>query len=69
MGARDCSQGKFDEAKLPLERAIQIGENTLRPEHPSLATSLNNFARLLSEQVSLVCWRVNRAQRHVHVIG
>jgi hypothetical protein len=35
-------------AARPLyERAIAIGEKTLGPEHPDVATRLSNLARLL----------------------
>ena len=44
-------QGKFDEADPLYLRAIEIGEKTLGPEHPSLATTLNNRAGLLEQQV------------------
>lgn len=47
------SQGKYDEAKPLYERAIDIGCKTLGPDHPDLATWLENFACLLSAQVSL----------------
>lgn len=35
-------QGKFDEADPFYLRAIEIGETTLGPDHPSVATRLNN---------------------------
>ena len=44
-------QGKYDEAEPLFRRAIDIGEKTLGPEHPNLATGLNNLARLLRAQV------------------
>ena len=44
-------QGKYSEAKPMLERAIEIGEKTLAPNHPDLATWLNNLALLLRDQV------------------
>ncbi|CAN0527328.1 unnamed protein product, partial [Laminaria digitata] len=35
-------QCKFEEADPLYLRAIEIGEKTLGPDHPSLATRLNN---------------------------
>ncbi|CAM9170840.1 unnamed protein product, partial [Ectocarpus sp. 8 AP-2014] len=34
--------GKYDEADPLYLRAIEIGEKTLGPDHPALATRLNN---------------------------
>ena len=45
-------QGDYAGAKPLYERAIEIGEKTLRPNHPDLATRLNNLAELLESQVS-----------------
>ncbi|CAN0601310.1 unnamed protein product, partial [Ectocarpus sp. 12 AP-2014] len=39
------TQGKYDEADPLYLRAIEIGEKTLGPDHPDLATRLNNRAR------------------------
>lgn len=47
-------QGKYVEADPLYLRAIEIGEKTLGPEHPDLATRLNNRAELLKAQVSAV---------------
>ena len=47
-------QGKFDEADPLYLRAIEIGEKTLGPDHPDLATLLKNRARLLQQQVRAV---------------
>ncbi|CBN74854.1 TPR repeat-containing protein [Ectocarpus siliculosus] len=44
------SQGKYDEGDPLYLRAIEIGEKTLGPDHPALATSLNNRARMLEAQ-------------------
>ena len=41
-------QGKLDEADPLYLRAIEIDEKTLGPNHPDLATRLNNRAGLLS---------------------
>ena len=38
----------FAEAKLLLERALEIQEKALGPEHPGVAGSLNNLAILCS---------------------
>ncbi|CAN0453882.1 unnamed protein product, partial [Ectocarpus fasciculatus] len=43
-------QGKYDEADPLYLRAIEIGEKTLGPDHPGLATWLNNRAELLRVQ-------------------
>jgi len=40
-------QGKYDKAETLYKRAIAIGEKSLGPNHPDLATLLNNFAKLL----------------------
>ncbi|CAN0537430.1 unnamed protein product, partial [Ectocarpus sp. 8 AP-2014] len=39
-------QGNFTEADPLYLRAIEIGEQTLGPDHPALATCLNNRARV-----------------------
>ncbi|CAN0586242.1 unnamed protein product, partial [Ectocarpus sp. 12 AP-2014] len=43
-------QGIYDKADPLYLRAIEIGEKTLGPDHPDLATWLNNRARLLKAQ-------------------
>lgn len=45
-------QGKFAEADLLYAQAIEIEENALGPDHPSLAVSLNNQAVSLRAQVN-----------------
>ena len=47
------SQGRLQEAAFFYERAIAIREKALGPEHPDLATSVNNYATLLYSQVRL----------------
>ena len=42
--------GKYSEAKAPLERALAIWEKVLGPEHPNVATSLDNLALLYDVQ-------------------
>ena len=44
-------QGKLEEAGLLLARAIAIQERALGPDHPSLASTLDDRATLLSAQV------------------
>jgi len=48
---------KQEEAGLLYRRAISIQEKVLGPEHPDLATSLNNLAEL-----SLIQWRYREAE-------
>jgi len=40
------TQGKYAEAEPLYQRALAISEKTLGPEHPQVATSLNNLALL-----------------------
>ncbi|CAN0369900.1 unnamed protein product, partial [Scytosiphon promiscuus] len=42
------SQGKYDEADPLYLRDIEIDEKVYGPDHPEVATDLNNWARLLS---------------------
>ena len=42
--------GRYAEAEPLLRRALAIFEKALGPDHPSVATSLNNLARLLQNQ-------------------
>lgn len=44
-------QGKYDEAKPLLTRALAIIEDAYGPEHYEVATALNNGAGLLKAQV------------------
>ena len=46
-----CRQGKLEEADPLLVRAIEIQENALGPDHPSLANSLGTRAMVLQAQV------------------
>ena len=50
-GTHGVPQGEYDEAKPLYERAIAIDEKALGPDHPGVATDLNNLAGLLSFQV------------------
>ncbi|CAN0584015.1 unnamed protein product, partial [Ectocarpus sp. 12 AP-2014] len=43
-------QGKYAEAEPWYERATEIWEKVLGPEHPLVATTLNNRAGLLMSQ-------------------
>lgn len=47
-------QGKHSDAEPLYERSQAIRENVLGPEHPEVATSLNNRANLLAKQVGAV---------------
>lgn len=51
MDAQNFSQGSHDDATRLIERAIEVGEKTLGPEHPDLATRLKNLAGNLKFQV------------------
>ncbi|CAN0605635.1 unnamed protein product, partial [Ectocarpus sp. 12 AP-2014] len=42
------TQGKYDEADPLYLRAVDIGEKTSGPDHPDLATPLNNRAWLFN---------------------
>ena len=44
-------QGKLDEADPLLERAIEIQEKALGPDHPNVALSLGGRAMVLQAQV------------------
>ena len=46
-------QGKYEEAEPLYERCQAIMEKVLGPEHPSLATTLNNRAALFYAQVRI----------------
>ena len=43
------TQGKHTEAEPLYQRSLAIQEKALGPEHPDVATSLENYAKLLSE--------------------
>ena len=44
-------QGKYDEAKPHMEEALRIRRSVHGPDHPDVATSLNNLALILQDQV------------------
>ena len=46
-----ADQGKYDEAKPNLERALAIWKNALGAEHPKVATGLNTLGSLLMGRV------------------
>ena len=48
-----ANQGKYDDAEPLIKRALAIREETLGPQHPEVAASLNNLALLLRTQVTL----------------
>ena len=54
------SQGKYGEADLLYLRAIEIREKALGPDHPTVATSLNDRANVLHAQVTHVAFRRRR---------
>ena len=41
------AQGKLDEAEPLYRRGLAISEKALGPDHPGVATTLNNLAQLL----------------------
>jgi len=43
-------QGRYDRAVVVAKKALQIAEQTVGPNHPSMATSLNNLATLYYSQ-------------------
>ena len=49
-------QGNLEQADPLYLRAIEIAEKTLGPDHPELATCLNNRAMLLESQVIPATW-------------
>ncbi len=46
-------QGRYAEAEPLYKRALAIKEKVLGPEHPEVATSLNNLGLLLNYSVLL----------------
>lgn len=44
-------QGKYEKAESLYDRSLAIREKTLGPDHPAVATVLNNQAGLLNKQV------------------
>ncbi len=47
MGEVYRAQGKYNEAEPPYQRALAIDEKALGPDHPRVATVLENYAALL----------------------
>ena len=47
LAALYYSQGKYNEAEPLYRRALSIWEKALGPEHPDVATVLENYALLL----------------------
>ena len=43
-------QGRYDQAVVAEKKALQVAEQNLGPDHPTVATLLNNLARLYDEQ-------------------
>ena len=46
-----AAQGNYEDAKPLYERSLAIREKVLGPDHPDVATCLNNLAGLLESQV------------------
>ena len=49
-GSYRMGQGRYDEAEPLYERALEIKEEVLGPDHPDTAQSLNNLAALHESQ-------------------
>lgn len=47
LGAVLSTEGEYEQAKLYVERALQIQEAVLPPDHPDLARSVNNLGNVL----------------------
>lgn len=47
----DASQDQYEEADQLLKRALDIDEKSYGPQHPQVATDLNNLAALFYHQV------------------
>ena len=43
-------QGKYDQAVVVAKKALEVAEREFGPEHPDVATSLNNLAGLYHAQ-------------------
>lgn len=50
------SQGWYAEAEPKYLRSLAIRESVRGPDHPDVATSLNNLASLLHRQVRVYPW-------------
>ena len=48
-----AAQGDYEGAKPLYERSLAIREKVLGPDHPHVASSLNNLAGLLANQVTV----------------
>ncbi len=42
--------GKYDRAELLAQKALEVAEQNVGPDHPDMATSLNNLALLYDTQ-------------------
>ena len=51
LAARLSPQGSYGEAERLFKRSLAIREKILGPDHPNIASSLHNLARLLESQV------------------
>ena len=47
-------QGKYEDALVRYEQALKIVKKTLGPEHPHVASTLNNMAEVYRAQVRLL---------------
>ncbi len=49
LASVDRAQGRYAEAEPLYKRALAVREKELRPDHPFVATSLENYAALLRD--------------------
>ena len=56
-------QGNHGDAKPLYERSLAIREKVLGPDHPDVASSLNNLAMLLNNQVRVDRLEVSNDRR------
>lgn len=55
MPTLHVAQGNYAKAEPLFQRSLAIREKALGPDHPDLATPLNNLAELLHRQVINIC--------------
>ena len=58
-----AAQGHYEDAKPLFERSLALREKALGPDHPDVASSLNNLAVLLDNQVRVDRLEVSNDRR------